>query len=95
MLERPASDLIGCALAEALPGLETSLLMHRLARLIDHRERFTGDIPGILRPGQWLRVDLLPVPTGGAIVLRDVSAAMGMHRHGVKRRIIVGVCKFV
>lgn len=85
MLERPASDLIGCALAEALPGLETSLLMHRLARLIDHRERFTGDIPGILRPGQWLRVDLLPVPTGGAIVLRDVSAAMDEHAAGDAR----------
>ena len=33
-------------------------------------------MPAILRPRQWLRLDLVPVPTGGAIILRDVSETM-------------------
>ena len=76
MVGAAAADLIGGNLASALPGLDGSLLSHRLSRLIDHRERFSGDIPGLLRPRQWLRVDLVPVPTGGAIILRDVSDTM-------------------
>ena len=76
MLGTAAAALIGCDLAAALPGLDGSLLAHRLNRLIDHRERFSGDMPGILRPRQWLRVDLVPVPAGGAIILRDVSETM-------------------
>ncbi|HWW55816.1 MAG TPA: type II toxin-antitoxin system Phd/YefM family antitoxin [Sphingopyxis sp.] len=71
-----AAGLTGTGLAAALPGLDGSLLSHRLSRLLDHRERFSGDIPGILRPRQWLRVDLVPVPLGGAIILRDVSDVM-------------------
>lgn len=73
MLGTAAAALIGGHLATALPGLDGSLLSHRLNRLIDHRERFSGDMPGILRPRQWLRVDLVPVSAGGAIILRDVS----------------------
>ena len=73
MLGTAAAVLIGGDLAASLPGLDGSLLAHRLSRLIDHRERFSGDMPGILRPRQWLRVDLVPVPAGGAIILRDVS----------------------
>ncbi|MCA0207602.1 MAG: PAS domain-containing protein [Proteobacteria bacterium] len=76
MLGAAAAALIGGDLATALPGLDGSLLAHRLNRLIDHRERFSGDMPGILRPRQWLRVDLVPVPAGGAIILRDVSETM-------------------
>ena len=76
MVGAAAADLIGGNLASALPGLDGSLLSHRLSRLIDHRERFSGDIPGLLRPRQWLRIDLVPVPTGGAIILRDVSDTM-------------------
>jgi hypothetical protein len=30
----------------------------------------------LLRPRQWLRVELVPLPVGGAIILRDISAAM-------------------
>ena len=76
MLGTAAAALIGGDLATVLPGLDGSLLSHRLNRLIDHRERFSGDMPGVLRPRQWLRVDLVPVPTGGAIILRDVSETM-------------------
>jgi len=76
MLGTAAAALIGGDLATVLPGLDGSLLSHRLNRLIDHRERFSGDMPAILRPRQWLRVDLVPVPTGGAIILRDVSETM-------------------
>lgn len=73
MVGAASSALIGSALTAALPGLDASLLSHRLSRLIDHRERFSGDIPGVLRPRHWLRVDLVPVPVGGAVILRDVS----------------------
>ncbi|WP_447754249.1 PAS domain-containing protein [Sphingopyxis fribergensis] len=76
MLERTAAALIGENLAHVLPQLDESLLFQRIIRLIDHRERFSGDVPGILRPRQWLRVDLVPLPVGGAILLRDVSEAM-------------------
>ncbi len=76
MLGAAAAELLGGDLATALPGLHGSLLSHRLNRLIDHRERFSGDMPGILHPRQWLRVDLVPAPAGGAIILRDVSETM-------------------
>lgn len=89
LLERSAAELIGGPLAAALPGVETSLLAHRLARLIDHRERFAGELPGVVRPGQWSRIDLLPVPTGGAIILRDVSAAMDDHSATDARRALL------
>lgn len=89
LLERSAAALIGEALAATLPGLETGLLAHRLTRLIDHRERFSGEIPGVVRPGQWLRIDLLPVPAGGAIILRDVSAAMEDHAAADARRALL------
>lgn len=76
MIERAAAELIGEDLTVALPQLNDSLLFQRIIRLIDHRERFSGDVPGILRPQQWLRVDLVPLPVGGAVLLRDVSEAM-------------------
>src|SRR3546814_4192031 len=47
-----------------------------IVRLLGHRERFSGDLPGLLRPRQWLHVDLVPAPVGGAIMLRDISEAM-------------------
>ncbi|KGB54209.1 putative PAS/PAC sensor protein [Sphingopyxis sp. LC81] len=76
MLEIAAADLIGEELVAVVPGLRDSLIFHHINRLLDHRERFSGDVPGILRPRQWLHVDLVPLPVGGAIVLRDVSDAI-------------------
>lgn len=76
MLERSSTDLTGEVLMTAVPRIEGSLLAQHIIRLLDHRERFSGEIPGILRPHQWLRVDLVPTPTGGAVILRDVSGAM-------------------
>lgn len=76
MLECAAETILGKQLGAALPQLSGSLLFQRIIRLIDHRERFSGDVPGILRPRQWLRVDLVPLPVGGAIMLRDVSEAL-------------------
>lgn len=73
MLENAAASLIGQPLDVALPGIETSLVFHHILRMIDHRERFSGDLPSLLRPGQWLHADLIPLPVGGAIILRDVS----------------------
>lgn len=77
MLETAAADLIGTALTHALPRLNGSLLLHHLVRLIDYRQRFSGDLRGLIRPGQWLRVDLVPLRIGGALVLRDVSEVIG------------------
>jgi PAS domain-containing protein len=76
MVEAACAALIGVDLVTALPRLKDSLLIHHIIRLIDHRERFSGEVPDILRPRQWLRVDLVPTPIGGAIILRDVSGAM-------------------
>lgn len=76
MLERSCADLIGVLLTTALPRLAGSLLAQHLVRLIDHRERFSGEVPDILRPRQWLRIDLLPTPIGGALVLRDISQSI-------------------
>lgn len=76
LLERAAADVIGESLISALPQLGESLLFQRVIRLLDHRERFSGDVPAILRPRQWLHVDLVPLPVGGALLLRDVSEAM-------------------
>src|SRR3546814_19075280 len=45
--------------------------------MLDHRERFSGEVPGLVAPRQWLRVDLIPLPVGGAMVLRDVSELWG------------------
>ncbi len=76
LVDAAAAGLIGTELTAALPGLKDGLLFHHIIRMLDHRERFTGEIPGVLRPRQWLRVDLVPLPIGGAIILRDVSEAM-------------------
>ncbi|MBK6414194.1 PAS domain-containing protein [Sphingopyxis sp.] len=76
MLEKSCADLIGVPLTTAAPRIEGSFLAQHIIRLIDHRERFSGDIPDILRPRQWLRIDLVPTPIGGAIILRDVNGTM-------------------
>ena len=76
MLEIACANLIGEPLMTAVPRIEGSLLTQHMIRLIDHRERFSGDLPEILRPRQWPRVDLVPGPIGGAIILRDVSDAL-------------------
>ena len=86
MLELEAASLIGRDLADALPMLENHLLFAHVNRLLDYRERFTGEVPGLLRPRQWLRVELVPLPIGGALVLRDVSAAMDDLAAGDARR---------
>lgn len=76
LVEVAAAQLIGNALTTALPALKDGLLFHHLIRMLDYRERFSGEIPGVLRPRQWLRIDLVPLPVGGAIILRDVSESM-------------------
>src|SRR3546814_2703451 len=52
MLEMPAASLIGEALMAALPAFGDSLVSHHIVRLLGHRERFSGDLPGLLRPRQ-------------------------------------------
>jgi hypothetical protein len=86
MLDAPAAKLVGAHLAATVPGLKDSLVFHHLIRMIDHRERFSGEVPDMLRPRQWLRVDLVPAPIGGAIVLRDVSEAMAEFATGDARQ---------
>lgn len=76
MIERAAADVIGEHIADMLPGLQGSVLLSHINRLIDHRERFSGEVPGLLQPRHWTRVDLVPLPIGGAMILRDISAAM-------------------
>lgn len=76
LVEIAAAQLVGAELTAAIPGLKDGLLFHHIIRMLDHRERFAGEIPGALRPRQWLRIDLVPLPVGGAIILRDVSEAM-------------------
>lgn len=76
MLERSCAEMIGVPLTTAVPRIERSMLAQHTIRLIDHRERFSGELPDILRPRQWLRIDLVPTPTGGAVILRDVSGAI-------------------
>lgn len=86
MLEAAATDLVGLELVAALPRLDDTLLMPHIARLIDYRERFSGDIPGLLRPNQWLHVDLVPLAVGGAIVMHDVSDALDAYASDNGRR---------
>lgn len=69
-------DPLGRQLVDIFPGLGASLVTSHVARLIECRERFAGEVPGLLHPRQWLRVDLVPVPVGGAMILRDVSATL-------------------
>lgn len=90
MLEAAASDLIGRDLAEALPVLGGHLLFAHVNRMLDHRERFAGEVPGLLRPRQWLRAELVPVPVGGALVLRDISTAMDERSTGDTLRALGG-----
>lgn len=94
MLEIPAARLIGEELMTTLPGIKDSLVCHHVMRLLDHRERFSGDVPGMLRPRQWLHVDLVPLPVGGAIVLRDVSDAMEDFAAGDLRQAMLDAVEF-
>lgn len=89
MLERSAGGLIGEALTAALPAFNDSLIRHHVIRLIDYRERFSGDVPGLFRPRQWHHVDLVPLPVGGAIIFRDVSEAMEDFAAGDARQAII------
>ncbi len=92
MLEAPCADLIGAPLRTALPRLDGGLLVQHLVRLIDHRERFSGEVPDLLRPRQWLRADLVPVPIGGALILRDVSDVMdGLAAIGTRQALLGAV----
>lgn len=75
MLELSAAAAIGEPLESLIPGLADSPLFPHLLRVLDHRERFSGDVPGLTRPRQWLRADLVPLPVGGALILRDVTAS--------------------
>ena len=76
LLEESAAALLGRELVEILPRLGDNILFGHINRMIGQRERFSGDVPGILRPRQWMHVDLVPLAAGGAIVLRDIGAAM-------------------
>lgn len=91
LLERPAGEIIGENIALAMPRLGETLLFQRIIRLIDHRERFSGDVPGVLRPHQWLHVDLIPLPVGGAVLLRDISDAIEGFAGGDIRRALATV----
>ncbi|WP_428681778.1 PAS domain-containing protein [Sphingopyxis sp.] len=76
MMGEAAALLLGRALIEILPRVADNILFGHINRMLDLRERFSGDVPGLLRPHQWLHIDLVPLATGGALVLRDISAAM-------------------
>ena len=76
MFDTAAAELIGRDLVEALPLFGRHLLLAHIHRLLDHRERFSGDVPGLPNPRQWMRAELVPIPAGGALLLRDISAAM-------------------
>lgn len=90
LLEKPAALLYGLPVVDAVPGLHGHLLLSHIGRMVDHRERFSGDIPGILHPRQWLHVDLVPLPVGGALILRDISAAMTEAAEDSNRQAFVG-----
>ncbi len=90
MVEAACADLIGQPLSRALPSVDGSLLAHYIARLLDHRERFSGEVPDLLRPRQWMRVDLVPLAVGGAIVLRDVTAEIDEGRSVDACRVLLG-----
>ncbi len=89
MLETAAAELIGRPLTDAVPALGHHLLLAHLNRLLDHRERFAGDVPGLLRPRQWLHVEMVPLAVGGAMILRDISTAMDELGTGDMRRAFV------
>ncbi len=90
MVETVCADLVGQPLSRALPSIEGSLLAHYVVRLLDHRERFSGEVPDLLRPRQWTRLDLVPLPVGGAIVLRDITAAIDASRSLDACRVLLG-----
>lgn len=94
MFEIAAAALIGQSPTAALPMIETSCIFPHVLRMLDHRERYSGELPSLLRPGQWLRADLVPLPAGGAIILRDVTEAIAARasvgaQHAVIRAINV------
>ena len=76
MVEAAAADLIGRDPIEVLGQRPDGPLTLALGRMLGQRERFSADIPGLLRPGGWMHVDMIPVPAGGALILRDISAAI-------------------
>lgn len=89
MLDAAAAHLIGRDIGDVLPALDGHLLFAHINRLLDYRERFAGDVPGLLRPHQWLHVELVPLPIGGAMLLRDISASMDEISAGDARRALV------
>lgn len=90
MVEMASADLVGQPLSRALPSVEGSLLAHYIVRLLDHRERFSGEVPDLRRPRQWMQVDLVPLPVGGAIMLRDITAAIDGMQSADAGRVLLG-----
>ncbi|MCW5645824.1 MAG: PAS domain-containing protein [Sphingopyxis sp.] len=89
MVEVACADLIGQPLSRALPSVDGSLLAHYIVRLLDHRERFSGEVPDLIRPRQWTQVDLVPLPVGGALMLRDITAAIDGMRSADADRVLL------
>src|SRR3546814_16751179 len=73
-LEAPASALVGCELAAALPGFAGTMLHAHLLRMLHHRERLSGEVPGLIEPRRWMQVALVPPAIGGAMKLPDTGA---------------------
>lgn len=79
----------GKPMLEAFPVLENSYIHRNIARTLRTGERYAGDAPSLLRDGAWLRLDILPVSVGVALMFRDVSEEINaFHMADAKQAII-------
>lgn len=88
-LRRPAETLVGAGLTDLFPTVIGSFGLRHLHRALQQSEPFSGDVPTPGREGHWLRLDIVPVAAGAAIIFRDVTDEVtGEQRADVTQSII-------
>ncbi len=84
-----ADATIGKLVLEAFPSLENSYVHRNLIRTLRSGERFSGDAQSLLRDGAWIRLDIVPVEIGAAIIFREVTDEINaFHLADAKQAII-------
>lgn len=80
MVGRPAGELVGQLLWDAVPQLAGGLGQTYIVRALQTGEPTSADLPSALRPNNWLRLDAFPLAGGVGVVFRDITEEVVQNR---------------
>lgn len=99
-MNRAARDLLGrgfladphVPLGSLLPGWGDALIQRHLLRTLHTGEIFSGDVPSPLRQDGWMRLKIVRMGEGLALILRDVTDELAaFNRSDVKNSIVESI----